>query len=66
METERLSYGGGVAHVAEAFSLMVQTVLVAEKSICWLLFLVNLYYIAVIIVSLQDLFYCDFPVTSLS
>ncbi|KAL7616920.1 hypothetical protein Lser_V15G01250 [Lactuca serriola] len=41
METERLSYGGGVAHVAEAFSLMVQTVLVAEKSICWLLFLIG-------------------------
>lgn len=40
METERRCYGGG-APVAETFNFMVQTVLVAEKSVCWLLFLIG-------------------------
>ncbi|KAI3773456.1 hypothetical protein L1987_47985 [Smallanthus sonchifolius] len=41
MEVERLCYGVGGAPVAEAFNLMVQTVVAAEKSICWLLFLIG-------------------------
>ncbi|XP_071691288.1 uncharacterized protein [Rutidosis leptorrhynchoides] len=39
METERLCISGvGVPVVEDAFSLMLQTVFIAEKSICWLLF----------------------------
>ncbi|KAK9069815.1 hypothetical protein SSX86_010211 [Deinandra increscens subsp. villosa] len=41
MEVERLFYGSGGAPAVEAFNLMVHTVVAAEKSIYWLLFLVG-------------------------
>ncbi|KAL8252268.1 hypothetical protein R6Q59_035961 [Mikania micrantha] len=42
MEVERLCSGVSCAPVAEAFDLMVQTVVVTEKSVTWLLFLIGL------------------------
>ncbi|KAL8232281.1 hypothetical protein R6Q57_002059, partial [Mikania cordata] len=42
MEVERLCSGVGCAPVAEAFDLMVQTGVVTEKSVTWLLFLIGL------------------------